>query len=414
MPKIDRQTAEQLVLDLMQIPGKSGEEGIVATYIRTFLETLGGLPRNAITTDTAHKRSPFGGEQGNLIVKLPGSPGRTREPRRMLTAHMDTVPICVGCDPVKRGNFVRSKIATTGLGADDRAGCAATLAALTTILTEDLPHPPLTFMWMVQEEVGLIGARHCQVSKLGKPAMAFNFDGGSPGDIVIGATGAYRMGIRIEGIASHAGGHPEDGVSAIAIASLAIADLVENGWHGAIDQSKKSSKTKSKSTKGPAQKPGKSQGTSNVGIINAGAATNVVTDVATLRAEMRSHNPAFRKRIVEAYKKAFTRAANRVKNAAGQCGKVSFEVSDDYQAFALKQNDAVVSEAIAVVESLKQTPNPRIVNGGLDANWLNVHGIPTVTLGVGQHDIHTVKEFLNLKEFYVGCNVALRLAIGNG
>ncbi len=127
---------------------------------------------------------------------------------------------------------------------------------------------------------------------------------------------------------------------------------------------------------------------------------------------MRSHHPAFRKRIVEAYKKAFTKAAKRVKNAAGQCGKVTFKVSDDYQAFALKHNDPVVSEAMAVVESLKQTPNPRIVNGGLDANWLNVHGIPTVTLGVGQHDIHTVNEFLNLKEFFVGCNVALRLAMG--
>ena len=50
----------------------------------------------------------------------------------------------------------------------------------------------------------------------------------------IGATGGYRMTIDIDGLASHAGNRPEEGVSAIAIASLAIADLVKNGWHGLI------------------------------------------------------------------------------------------------------------------------------------------------------------------------------------
>ena len=70
------------------------------------------------------------------------------------------------------------------------------------------------------------------------------------------------MTIVVEGLASHAGVHPEQGVSAIAIASLAIADLVNNGWHGLV------------------QKNGK-QGASNVGVIHGGQATNVVTDLAT-------------------------------------------------------------------------------------------------------------------------------------
>ncbi len=411
MSQIDRQTAEQLALNLMRIPGTAGDESAVATYIRTFLETLGGLPTSTISTDTAHRRSPAGGEQGNLVVKLRGTAGRTREPRRLLSAHMDTVPICVGCDPVKRGNFVRSANKDTGLGADDRAGCAAILAALTAIITNNLSHPPLTFLWTVQEEIGLKGARHCTVSKLGKPAMGFNFDGGSPGDIVIGATGASRMAIHIQGIASHAGGHPEDGVSAIAIASLAIAELVKKGWHGTIDQSKKSGKKRKKARR-PDEKPGKKQGTANVGIIQAGAATNVVTESATLRAEMRSHHPAFRRRIVDAYIKAFRKAAKRITNDAGACGKVAFDVQDDYESFALGRDEPVVREAVAAIEAMQLTPNPRIINGGLDANWLNAYSIPTATLGVGQHDIHTVKEHLNLKEFHAGCAIALRLAIG--
>jgi len=40
---------------------------------------------------------------------------------------MDTVPICVGAKPVRKGNVVRSADPKTGLGADDRAGVAVVL-----------------------------------------------------------------------------------------------------------------------------------------------------------------------------------------------------------------------------------------------------------------------------------------------
>src|SRR5690606_22314252 len=153
---------------------------------------------------------------------------------RLLTAHLDTVPICVGCQPKVDGNFIRSADPNTGLGADNRAGCATILAAALEILENKLPHPPLTFCWLVPDEVGLHGARHMQQSLLGKPAMGFNWDGGAPDKVTIGATGGYRMEIVIDGIASHAGLAPEKGVSAIAIASLAIADLHRGGWHGLV------------------------------------------------------------------------------------------------------------------------------------------------------------------------------------
>ena len=90
------------------------------------------------------------------------------------------------------------------------------------ILMRGLPHPPLTFCWFVQEEVGLHGSRQVKKSMLGKPRLAFNWDGGSPYKLTIGATGSYRLAIEVEGLAAHAGMAPESGVSAIAIASLAI------------------------------------------------------------------------------------------------------------------------------------------------------------------------------------------------
>ena len=51
-----------------------------------------------------------------------------------------------------------------------------------------------------------------------------------------------------------------------------------------------------------------------------------------------------------------------------------------------------------------------VSNGGLDANWLNAHGIPTVTLGCGQMNVHTTSEMLDLPAFRDACRIALVLA----
>jgi hypothetical protein len=55
-------------------------------------------------------------------------------------------------------------------------------------------------------------------------------------------------------------------------------------------------------------------------------------------------------------------------------------------------------------------PTTVFSNGGLDANWLVKHGLPTVTFGAGQFEVHTVKEYVNLAEFADGCRVAVAVA----
>ena len=46
-----------------------------------------------------------------------------------MMAHLDTVPICVGCKPERRGEYIESVSPQTGLGADNRSGVAVVLAA---------------------------------------------------------------------------------------------------------------------------------------------------------------------------------------------------------------------------------------------------------------------------------------------
>ena len=71
-PAPDLARAQQLVLELMAIPGKSGEEAAVAEYIRGKL-LAAGAPADAIITDNANKHALIKGNTGNLIFKLPGT-----------------------------------------------------------------------------------------------------------------------------------------------------------------------------------------------------------------------------------------------------------------------------------------------------------------------------------------------------
>jgi tripeptide aminopeptidase len=381
--------ALRLVMQMMAIPGRSGDEASIIDFIREKLFSA-GTPKSALATDDAHRRSPIGGQVGNLSLKFPGT---VRGPRRMLAAHVDTVPICVGSRPKRKAARVVSANKKTGLGADNRAGATILLTTVLAILRAKLPHPPLTFLWTVQEEAGLLGARHLRAAKLGKPKLAFNFDGSAPQILKIGATGGYRMTIEVHGLAAHAGNHPEQGVSAIAIAAIAIADLNANGWHGLIE------------------KDGHA-GTSNVGVIDGGEATNVVTDYVKLRVEARSHEPKFRERIVTEIRAAFERAAAGVRNTDGKSGRIEFDGRLDYEAFRLARDEPCVVAAAAAVKAECGHVELAVTNGGLDANWLTAHGIPTVTLGCGQRNIHTVSEELDISEFQTARHIALRLATG--
>ncbi len=389
LPEPDLPAARRVVLDLMAIPGVSGDEKQIAERIVHWLREA-GCPADAISFDSANTRTPLKGNVGNLIVRLPGTvPG----PRRLLMAHMDTVPVCLGARPVVAGRFVKSGDPATGLGADDRAGCAVVLSTALEILRKGLPHPPLTFLFAIQEEVGLYGARFVKAADLGRPRLAFNFDGGAVEKVTIGATGGHRLDIRIKGVPSHAGVAPEKGVSAVAIASLAVASLVENGWHGLVTKNGK-------------------RGTSNVGVINAGSATNVVADAAALKAEARGHDAAFRNQIVKAIETAFQEASKRIRSVDGKTGRVTIEGRLDYEAFRLDDDEPCVVAAREAVLAVGLTPRLEISNGGLDANWMAANGIPTVTLGCGQMEIHTTQERLDLEAFEAACRVALRLALG--
>jgi tripeptide aminopeptidase len=399
MPPVDTSAAIARLMRFLAVEGVTGQEANIAREIQAALKEV-GVPAKAVRFDDAHARIPLPTQTGNLIVQLPGRGPLKSADRVLFMTHMDTVPLCAGAKPKLAGKKVVNAAPGAALGGDNRTGCAVLVTLAAELAKHDLPHPPLTLLFTVREESGLFGARHLDPADLGNPTMGFNFDGRDAGDVIVGAVGADRWEVEVLGKASHAGVHPDRGVSATMVVALALADIKAGGWFGKVS------------------KDGR-EGTSNIGSVgdaqgkSAGEATNVVTDFVLVRGESRSHDAKFFREITAAYKKAFTDAAGKVTDHVGRPAKVKFTARTDYHPFRIKDNAPVVKRASAAVAAIGRTPQLRVTNGGLDANWMAKHGVPTVTFGAGQNDIHTVKEWVDLPEFEAACGLAVAAAVGN-
>lgn len=374
------------LMDLLAVEGLSGQEGRVAAAVRAKLLDA-GCRASWIRFDRANQKMPGAYEVGNCIVKIPGT---IKTPRRLFMGHLDTVPLCRGARPVRKGSRIVSQ-SKTALGGDNRTAVACLVNMVETVLKQKLPHPPLTILFTIAEEVGLYGSRFVDLADLGQPAMGFNIDSGNPRVMIVGAVGADRWEVEVHGRSSHAGVHPEDGVSATLIASHAIVDVASHGFFGKIVK-------------------GQRRGTSNVGVMHGGEATNQVTDFVRVRGESRSHDRRFLQTITANYRRAFERAAKRVKNRQGRTGSVAFRATREYDAFRMGERAPPVVLAVNRAKTMGLRPELRIADGGLDANHLNARGIPTVTLGAGQHKAHTVDEYVDIAEYLRGCRLAVLLA----
>lgn len=393
---LDIKAAEDRLMRYLAIEGVSGEEKAIAEAIVADLKAI-GIPADGIRFDDAYKRIPLPTQTGNLFASLPGT---TKGPRLVFATHLDTVPLCAGAKPKRDGGKIMPE-GKTALGGDNRTGCAVLVTLAETLLKNKLPHPPITLVFTVREESGLQGAKYMDAKFLEGGAMCFNVDSKLAWDLVTGAVGAEKWEAEIHGKAAHAGVAPEKGISSTLVGSIALAEAHRNGWWGKVT------------------KP-EGKGTSNAGIFGgkpgkaAGDATNVVTDYVYIKGEARSPEAAFASKITSGYEAAFRHAAAQVKDAGGEMAEVKFKGWPEYPPFNIADDSPAVKHAIRAAESLGFTPKTVFSNGGLDANWFVKHGLPTVTFGAGQHEIHTVHEFVDLAEYADGCRMAVALATFGG
>ena len=107
-------------------------------------------------------------------------------------------------------------------------------------------HPPLTLLFTVREESGLWGAASSTEACSNHRWNALTSTAGAA-EITIGAVGAERWEVEVQGKAAHAGAYPEQGISATMVAAIALGDVYKAGWFGKVSRDGR-------------------QGTSNVGV----------------------------------------------------------------------------------------------------------------------------------------------------
>ena len=389
---VDVDYATDMLIRLLAIDSVTGFEAAIGAAIVDELKKV-GVPASAIRYDTVHQRIKLPTEVGNLIVDLPGTkPG----PRLLFSTHMDTVPLCKGAKPRREGDRIVSD-GTTALGGDNGTGCAVLIALAKTLIDHKLPHPPITMLFTVREESGLHGARELDPKDLGGATMGFNVDSTHAALLTIGAVGQQNWEVTIKGKAAHAGVAPERGISSTLVASVGLTEAHRGGWFGKVVQPE-------------------GKGSSNVGIFGgkdgkpAGDATNVVTDYVHLVGEARSTDAAFAVKITEAFEAAFNKAKGEVKDADGNMAEVTFQTRTAYPPFLMSEDDPAVQRAKKAAKAMGLEPVTMVSAGGLDANWLVKHGVPTVTFGAGQAEIHTVNEYVVIPEFAQGCRLAVAIA----
>jgi tripeptide aminopeptidase len=389
---VDVKSAEEHLMRFLAVEGLPGQEAAIGAAVTDELKKV-GVPASAIRFDKVNERIPAPTQTGNLFVDLPGT---RKGPRVLFITHLDTVTLCAGAKPKRAGDRIVSD-GSTALGGDNRTGCAVLVTLVETLLKHKLPHPPLSLMFAVREESGIQGCRYLDPADLNGAAMGFNVDSRLAAELITGAVGQEYWDVDVKGKAAHAGLAPEKGISATLVAAVALTEGRRAGWFGKV------------------VKP-EGHGTSNAGVFGgkdgkaAGDATNVVTDYVHIRGEARSPELAFAHAITEGFRDAFAKARAEIKDTDGATAEVRFEASHAYPPFELADDAPAVRHAIRAAESIGLKPTTVFSNGGLDANWLVKHGLPTVTFGAGQNEVHTVKEYVHLPEFANGCRLAVAMA----
>ncbi|SNB45872.1 M20/M25/M40 family metallo-hydrolase [Geobacter sp. DSM 9736] len=353
---IDRNRLFGTFMDICATDSEPKKERLLAEKLTRHLLELGFV----VTEDDAGEKS--GGDTGNLFGRLEGRGGGTP---LLFSCHMDRVSPGRGVRPRIEGDFIVSD-GTTVLGADDAAGIAAILEALTAIKERNLPHPTVEVVFTVAEELALVGSRFFDLGRVAAPCC-FVLDASGPvGEIVIQAPEQAKIQAVFNGRKAHAGFAPEEGVSAILMAAAAISRMKLLR----VDP----------------------QTTANIGSISAAGPTNIVPDRCELEAEARSLDPEKLRVQVNLMTEAMRSAA------AAQGGSVEITVTSCYPGYTLAEDSQPARRAASAAQRVGLPVTFKSTGGGSDANIFNSGGLPSVVLSCGYEAVHTTAERIALDQ----------------
>ena len=366
MIEVNKERVIKEFIELCSIDSETGNEKNIADKLVTILENMGLTVRKEEAT--AAETNGY-----NIHVYVPGE--MEGEPY-LLSAHMDTVVPGNGIKPFVKDDVIYSQDGVI-LGSDDKSGVEAILEATRVVLENRISHRSYEIVFSVNEEVGMLGAKSVDTSKL-KSKKCFVLDSsGDVGKVVYGAPGQIKVRAKVIGKAAHGGLAPEKGISSITVASKGIAKMNL----GRIDE----------------------ETTCNIGEFVSKFPTNIVPDIAELYFEIRSRD----------VNKLYAQTDHMVKCLQDACdeagAKLEYTKDVRYIAFLHKLDDEVVKIALQSAERIGCKAYTALGGGGSDAHIYQTKGIECVILGTGMTNAHEKTECITVKNLVDSARWALDL-----
>ncbi|WP_457552052.1 M20/M25/M40 family metallo-hydrolase [Desulfobacula sp.] len=368
---INLQRMAQRFKSLVEIDSLSKKEKDVALALENILTAMGA----SVRFDDA--KDKVGSNCSNLVAKFKGN--IDAEPI-FLSGHMDTVGPGENIKVRFEDGVFRSD-GTTILGSDDKSALAIILEVMDVILENKIDYPPVEIIFTVCEEIGLLGAKHLDFSLMDSK-FGYILDSTDTEGIVTKAPGANKIKIKIYGKAAHSGANPENGISAIQVASKAISGLKL----GRIDV----------------------ETTCNLGTIKGGVATNIIPEFVEIHGEARSHDAEKLKRVTDTIVNAFHDAAQMFRNDSG-LPRIEALVENDFICTNIPEDHRAIKLARKAAVNLGISLASKTVGGGADANVFFGKGIVAGVLGTGMTDVHTVNESIAIKDMEATARLVLEI-----
>ncbi|WP_067617713.1 M20/M25/M40 family metallo-hydrolase [Alicyclobacillus acidiphilus] len=343
----------QTFFSLLGIPSPSLQEGALARYCVARLRELG------MTVEVDRAGEEIGADTGNLIAWLPGD---TTLPTILLCAHMDTVPSAVEVRPrVDEGGIVHTD-KTAVLGADDKAGVAAILAALRQIRRLRPTHGPIQVLLTIAEERGMEGIRRLQPQRLAADFGLCLDSDGPVGTFVVTGMGCVSFRIEYGFRAS-----PADVRQTSAVRTLRQV-LVE--------------------------------------LRRSPAFADVQWEIAQFMGVERDHGLGVQAvGRIRSWSNRQLQAAVRAMRTAFQSLAMRtdsyfiLETDVSFPAYDIPAHSMVRERIEQSMRRCGLTPVPMRVTDGSDANWLcGEFGLPVVNLGMGYEHAHSVRERIAISD----------------
>ncbi len=280
-------------------------------------------------------------------------------------------------EPYKNHTIISSD-GTTLLGADDKAGIAEIIEAIT-VLTEhpEIKRPNIKIAITPDEEIGE-GVSYFDIDKFGAD-LAYTVDGSEAKNIESETFNAFNPEIIINGIPVHCGHAYKKMVNAIDVASYII---------GKLPQAEKPETTRNR------------EGYYHVDNIN-GDVNKVV-----MKMLVRDFDFSGAKNRIEFLKNLIKNAENEFKGC-----KIEFRENEKYHNMKekLMEKPEVIEYAKEAIRRSGLEPKEPVVRGGTDGAMLTLRGLLTPNLGTGGVNFHSKKEFISLQIMKKCCENVINL-----